>query len=135
MVVSGNATIAGDMLSVTGLGTVKVQAAQEGNLQYAPAFSGLVSFDVEENTGIEQEFAKQVSIYPNPASNSVMVSMPDSGEKQIRIVDLIGKTYRHYIVFGKEVSLKTDDLSNGLYFIQITSKNISIAKKLVVKHR
>lgn len=135
MVVSGNATIAGDMLSVTGLGTVSVQAAQEGNQQYAPAFSGLVSFDVEENTGIEQEFAQQVSVYPNPASNSVMVSMPDNGEKQIYIVDLIGKTYRHYIVFGKEVSLKTDDLSNGLYFIQITSGNISIAKKLVVKHR
>lgn len=135
IVVSGNASIIDNMLEVTGLGVVSAQAVQEGNNQYAPAFSNVVSFNVEEITGIEQEYAQQVKVYPNPASHSVMVSMPEEGEKQIRIFDLTGKTYRQQVVFGKEENINTDDLPNGLYFIHITSGNISIAKKLVVKHR
>ncbi|SMO65451.1 Por secretion system C-terminal sorting domain-containing protein [Saccharicrinis carchari] len=133
--VSGNASLSGDMLQVNGLGEVNVQAFQEGNAQYAPAFSDWVSFNIEGNTGVEQDYAQGLRVYPNPASHRVMVLMPNEGPKQIRIFDLTGKTHHQRIVFGKEEMLKTDDLPNGVYFIQITSGNITIAKKLVVKNR
>ncbi|MGC2210404.1 MAG: hypothetical protein WA532_09875 [Candidatus Korobacteraceae bacterium] len=45
-VISGPATVSGNTLTITGVGTVVVQAAQAGNTDYSPANPVLVSFTV-----------------------------------------------------------------------------------------
>ncbi len=56
-VLEGNATIAGDQLTLTGLGKVTVAAKQNGNEKYQPATSKIQSFYVfpaEENVALDK---------------------------------------------------------------------------------
>ncbi|MEQ8629556.1 T9SS type A sorting domain-containing protein [Ekhidna sp.] len=46
--ISGPASLDGDQLTITGVGTVQVRAEQSGNIDYEPAPSVLQTFDVEK---------------------------------------------------------------------------------------
>jgi len=74
----------------------------------------------------------KVNIYPNPASESVLVDVNKSGTK-IEILNTIGK-----VVFTKASSslknnLDVSSLSSGVYFIRITEGNSMFTKKLIIK--
>ena len=70
-----------------------------------------------------------VDVYPNPTSDrlNVQFSLQQSEIVSIRIIDLMGRTIRLESVPGEAESvnvyhLNTDDLENGLYFIEVSNE-------------
>lgn len=88
--------------------------------------------------GISELNEKQIYIYPNPASEEVMVILPESMKNaELSIIDFEGKEVRRNIFLtktdGNGIRIATADLESGTYLIRIKSENEIMSQKLVVK--
>jgi len=85
------------------------------------------------------------SIYPNPASDHINIKYDNkfSGDLSISIFNQIGKKLKDLQIntghhHGNEISLRTDDLRKGLYFIRIqlsrtgSTDNLIITDKFII---
>ncbi len=73
-----------------------------------------------------------VSLYPNPASNLVYFSTPNSIQiNKIEITDVFGKIITKTL--NPNRSLSVGHLSKGLYFIKLSSNEQSVIKKLLIE--
>lgn len=88
--------------------------------------------------GIEdQNLVSQVSVYPNPASESFTLSLEDLNAQSINvsIYNMIGQSVfsRKYHVSGNSFVqvLDISSLSNGVYMIDINIDQFNIRKKLI----
>lgn len=76
-------------------------------------------------------------MYPNPADSMVQISMENTTEQinSIAIYDVMGKQIRNIKnSISNEVTVDVSELSNGIYFVEITTdSNVKTTKKLVVK--
>ena len=93
-------------------------------------------------TGIQQQVAtinNEVTVYPNPASNSFQVSLTDKMEGNLNMYDVTGKlvlsqSLTPALSKGEKVVIDVNGLPVGVYTINITSNLTSIGmnKKLVI---
>ena len=75
-----------------------------------------------------------VSIYPNPASEKVTVSVEGmSGKAQVSVIDMSGRTVMTSTMEGDSAQLNVSKLAQGTYFVRINGENISTVRKLVVR--
>lgn len=79
----------------------------------------------------EAETQSTLSIYPNPAKETVTIGNVPSGST-IRIMDMLGKqVYNNQASATKEI-INIDIFTNGIYLIQIETSRQIVNKKLVV---
>lgn len=70
-------------------------------------------------------------IYPNPASAYLKVNTNNFEQKKINVIDIYGRTLQT-ITFNKPVcELDVTNLSKGVYFIQLTYKNLQKMQKII----
>jgi len=93
-------------------------------------------FDIKPGPESVNELSSEVnlSIYPNPANNSVNIGL-DEGFEQVVIIDVTGKiltkeTFEHAI---KQTSLDISGLASGVYFVEVSSAKQTFVKKVLVK--
>lgn len=79
---------------------------------------------------IENE-ALNFNIYPNPANSNVSVSNVTAGST-VTIIDVMGKRVYATKAVNTTIDLSVENLSNGLYFIEIENNGAVAQKKLVV---
>ena len=72
-----------------------------------------------------------VSIYPNPTSDNVSISVKNTQLEELTLTDLNGKILSKYIVSGDFFVLPIKHLNSGLYFITIKTQNATITKQFV----
>lgn len=95
-------------------------------------------FSLEGNpaSGINENIFSNaaVSIYPNPASCSINISIPQNGNKIILIYDLAGKKVVEIISSEKKFNVDRKNLSNGIYLLKILDEkgNLIGRTKLVM---
>jgi len=77
----------------------------------------------------ENPIPNQIRLYPNPSSSQLNITSSEALEK-ISIIDLTGKTIR--TIVNPSNSIDVSELSKGLYFLQVHSKN-GISNKRFVK--
>ncbi len=63
---------------------------------------------------------KNVSVYPNPFTNQITVSSETELQK-IELFHANGQVINNASVSGKEFTLETSQLMNGIYFLQVTN--------------
>lgn len=75
-------------------------------------------------------------VFPNPAKNSVQINLQNTSETidSILVADVLGKTIRRINnVSSNQNSIDVSNLSQGVYFITITTENnLKQVKKLVI---
>ena len=84
------------------------------------------------STGIEQEGLSNILVYPNPASDRIMVKS-DFAIETIQLVDVIGKvTYIHKSETN-EADLNISKLQKGLYLMRVSYKGgkVEIVRVLI----
>lgn len=96
-----------------------------------------------KTTAIAPENAKQntnnhLTVYPNPANNSIFVRLNNINtveENTISLIDVTGK-----ILLTKKtnntgvIEIDTQNLSNGVYFVQLTNVALNMVSKIVITH-
>lgn len=90
------------------------------------------------NFGLEdQNYISQVTIYPNPTSNTYTVDLRELNGDQITIsiINVMGQTIyqkEFEVVNGEFIqTFDANDYANGVYTVDITVGNFSIRKKLI----
>ena len=89
-----------------------------------------------QNVGVE-EFAngKQVSIFPNPATDKIEIVFAnlDNNIKTILLFDMYGKIVKEIPVGDTHISIDVKDLSSGLYLLNMYSNKGPESSYKVVK--
>lgn len=80
----------------------------------------------------EKNHNSMISAYPNPASDYVMFSHPNSLSGIITIIDANGKLCNLITINGKSTIWYTDQIKPGLYFYQIESNNSKSSGRIVI---
>ncbi len=121
---SGDAVVAGSFLSpeiTFGSDTLWKQ----GNF---PVFTAKTKWIY---TGVEMaENSNNISVYPNPATETITIKVPDGNTKSfVKIENIDGVEILQKEIFESNVTIGISGLSRGLYFILIMGeKGIQVAK-------
>jgi predicted esterase len=75
-----------------------------------------------------------VKVYPNPAKENVSIETSKGNNSVITILDLRGKTIETVNTSKTITVLNTNNLTSGIYLIQITNEFGNITKKLVIEN-
>ena len=98
----------------------------------------IVVTEIDCYVGLEENTKDEIRIYPNPTSGELTVDIPDfSGTEIITIYNLKGEVIveKRTVSSSRPVKLQLQDISNGVYFVQITRKgDLLIRKKFVLSH-
>jgi len=119
-------------------------ASISGNMYYAVGDGGIVirkKFEAAPgNPETESANELEVKSYPNPVKEKLNVIVPESFEMKpgkIIITNLYGQVVYvkklNTMSGGQVFEINTSELSNGIYFVRITSSDLSIAGKFIVK--
>lgn len=67
------------------------------------------------------------SISPNPASDFIVVHLPDINEARVQILNPTGEVIKEALVSANE-NLNVSDLKSGIYFIRLNNNPLSVTK-------
>jgi hypothetical protein len=87
--------------------------------------------------GVQENLSGRLSLYPNPASESVTLILPEvmKAEGNVQILDLQGKVMFSTLVLPgtKQISLNLETIKSGIYFVSIQTSEAILQGKFV-KH-
>lgn len=87
--------------------------------------------------GVEENVFEAFSMYPNPASNEVTIKLNSDQDVNISIFDIRGREVftqgyvQNSALFNRTINL--DNMTTGLYLVQITSGDKKTTKKLIIE--
>jgi hypothetical protein len=93
------------------------------------------NYDASLTTGIDaNDIANSISIYPNPANESILVKHKFASASVLTITNLVGQTIQSTVLGAQQESVDISRLNAGVYFATVTgkegvSKTIKIIKK------
>jgi uncharacterized protein YjdB len=125
---TGSASIdGGGLLTATTNGTVTVTAtANDGS---GVTGSAIITISNQNSLGIsDSELVNNISIYPNPATSEINISS-DNFIESIEFIDVFGKVIKS--ILNSNNTIDVSNLSNGLYFLQVYTKEGSAIKKFI----
>ena len=84
---------------------------------------------------IENTEATDINIYPNPSSGQTRISFNrEQKNSTVTITDVLGKVIRTIKVSGNEVTIDTEGIQKGVYYLQVIGENKrSVNKKMVIQ--
>jgi len=74
-----------------------------------------------------------VSVYPNPANNTVTINTNMDDEATLEILTLEGKVVKSEVLKSNSTEVNVSDLTNGIYLLNISNSSSRKAIKLI-KH-
>lgn len=89
-----------------------------------PGFSG---------TTAVSELGKQnaLKVYPNPVSDKLIVEVNNLKNTSVQIVTIYGQLLKNIPLYNPTTSLSVDDLQRGIYFVNQTTADGTLVKKIV----
>jgi CubicO group peptidase (beta-lactamase class C family) len=72
-------------------------------------------------------------IYPNPSDASVTIRV-EEGTYSLEFADALGKVVLATQFSGSEYEINSENLSNGVYYLKLTSDKKSFSEKIIVVH-
>jgi hypothetical protein len=85
-------------------------------------------------------FARYISVYPNPANDiaGVEIDLMDRSDVSINVVNAMGQTVftdaQTFDAGTQKINLETSALSAGLYFVNVNVNGVSKTLRLNVAH-
>ena len=83
-------------------------------------------------TGIEEQQANNLSVYPNPASEKVFIRSLDQ-IKGIKILNMNGAVISEKRTNGKKPFINISGIPNGQYIIQIKTEKTTISQSIMIE--
>lgn len=83
--------------------------------------------------GIDDGKAVTLSLYPNPASGMVRVTLPSMDYKTITMTDLTGRTVLRTNVNARDMDINLSGFPKGIYVIQAEGNGKLIRNRLVIQ--
>ncbi|NQV03269.1 MAG: T9SS type A sorting domain-containing protein, partial [Bacteroidia bacterium] len=84
--------------------------------------------------GVPEPLKKNYSFrfFPNPAQDQVTLTFPDTGEKVVTLLSILGSEMQQERIAGTSCTISCTDLRPGVYFIRVTgAQGETVVKKLI----
>ncbi len=131
--IDGPATIASNVITLIGIGTVTITVSQVGDDNYNP-ISGTVSFEVNEEivSGLEDNWVNEVLVYPNPGNGLFNITRTN---RSIRVVvsDLRGQALKTIELDSNNSLLDLTQLSSGVYLLRGSDGKDVFVKRIQIR--
>ncbi|MFH0759210.1 MAG: T9SS type A sorting domain-containing protein [Bacteroidota bacterium] len=89
---------------------------------------------VQTTVGAKDTELPQLKVYPNPASDQLMVELPMNGMEELMILDISGRTVLSRDTGAEQlISLNLDALESGMYLLVVRNGNEHFHARFVVK--
>ena len=127
---AGGTAISGTLKTAYTIGEIAVQEVDKETIHLSEGFIGL---DIKEALGI-QDYAQLegLKIFPNPVKENLNIQLPDYGNYEIHIFDLIGKQiFDRNIEDENTASFNIGQFKTGVYLLSIIdreNKKASVTK-------
>lgn len=99
-------------------------------------YSSPKEISIKTCTGLEEQKAKELKIYPNPAKTQITFELPDlSKESLLQIKDVFGKNVAQIDLYKNQsnITWNCSNVSKGVYFYQTEINGELYRGKIVVK--
>jgi hypothetical protein len=104
-----------------------------GTLTPSLTFQGAIQYDCLCTTSLdEKQSAKEISVYPNPADNTINFSGVANASTLSRIE--IYNTAGELVLLSREISFDISSLSQGMYYAAVIETGKSIKHIRFIKH-
>lgn len=74
---------------------------------------------------------RNVTLYPNPAKNSITFNVEGENSYNIRVFDIMGKEYASLIDISSNTTINIENLPTGIYFLQYINGSCSKSIKFI----
>lgn len=89
-----------------------------------------LSQNIGSQLGIKDEYlSENIILYPNPLKNNLTIKSKNILISKVEIYTILGKKLKEY--YSEFESIKTDNLSTGMYLIKIYSEEGMVTKKII----
>ncbi len=107
--------------------------AFDGNNTNDSAYIDIV-FDVTTSTSDIEKTNITAKEYPNPANDVLMISLNElPNDASLVVSNMVGAIVKRQSITNLTTRLNTEDLSNGVYFYTVKSKNaVLVTRKFIV---
>ena len=83
-------------------------------------------------TGIETDLLSELSVYPNPATDVLMV-LNDNNIDRIQMVNIFGSVVLDQTIQANSEKLDVSAMSPGIYFVTVSANSQQVVRKITVK--
>lgn len=91
--------------------------------------------DVSVGSGVTENFAIDVNIFPNPATELVRVTLPaGTGRAQFVLMDAAGRMVANEVTATDRAMLNVRDLANGVYLLTVRTEAGISTERISVQH-
>ena len=112
---------------VSGLKDVVITSASAGAVSKTTSVKGTES---SPTTALDNSFAKEVVIYPNPAQTSFQIKLPTTSKNYVvEIVDISGKVI---LTKKSDEIISVENLQKGFYFVKFSNAERTFTKKISI---
>ncbi len=112
---------------VSGLKDVVITSSSVGALSKTTSVKGTES---SPTTALDNSFAKEVVIYPNPAQTSFQIKLPTTSKNYVvEIVDISGKVI---LTKKSDEIIPVENLQKGFYFVKFSNAERTFTKKISI---
>lgn len=133
-VVSGNATVSGNVLTIKGSGPITVRAYTDSERPFFPVAIADRTFQVIPILSVNPVLAAQIQVFPNPVRDDLQVELPANlAANDVQITDLTGRKVRSMVPIRQQTQLQFDvrNLQTGVYFLIIQTPQGIVRRKLI----
>jgi len=133
-VISGPATISGNTLTITGVGSVTVRAYTAPSRVFFPIATADRTFNVSTILSTNTLLDAATNVYPNPVQDVFTVVLPQGTfAQQVDMISTTGKQLmsRSDLPKTNEIQLDVHQFETGTYHVGITTNNGIIWKKIL----
>ena len=82
----------------------------------------------------EFEFENSFKIFPNPFSLQTQIAFfEEQNNSEIRITNFLGEELRRFNFSGRQLTLESNELTNGIYFLTVSNSNGKFTTKIIVQ--
>lgn len=84
-------------------------------------------------TNIKRYMKREISIYPNPASDVLHVNVGGIQEGEIQLLDMTGRLFLDHELNSKVSTFDVSDYAAGSYILRVSTDEGAFSKKLLIK--
>lgn len=84
----------------------------------------------EEHASLKENSSElNINIYPNPAEDKINIELKNEIKGNVVITNQLGQVVKEMNIDGKELTIDIEDLTSGIYFINVSNQRMKFLKK------
>jgi hypothetical protein len=81
-----------------------------------------------------QRSSSEISLFPNPATNSILIQFPDAGQYSVALLNGAGQSMTDPALGTGNITLDVSHVAAGLYYVVIRQGNTKEVREVLIAH-